>query len=190
MGDIVITFDDWEQVLRAGVSPYRYRAYREAIVKFRYWLRETDNVPNVKDFKRHLDWKQSYLAPDRFAARREALRWYYQEGRKRMKQEKVPSPGKTEPGDVDRGSRANHPLKKEKSPTLPPSSRNQLPETVRKIGDYRVYSMNDVPTDGPRDLGGPEWERALVRRILPGSGFGPESAGGVAAICKSGMDEV
>ncbi|PTN38283.1 integron integrase [Desulfonatronum sp. SC1] len=82
-----------------------------------------------------------------------------------MKQEKVPSPGKTEPGDDDRGSRTNPPLKKEKSPTLPPPSGNQLPETVRKIGDYRVYSMNDVPTDGARDLGGPEWERALVRRI-------------------------
>jgi hypothetical protein len=80
MDESVITFDNWEQVLNAGVPPERYHAYREAIVKFRYWLRETDNVPNVEAFKRHLEWKQSYLAPDRFAVRREALCWYYQEG--------------------------------------------------------------------------------------------------------------
>lgn len=38
-------------------------------------------------------------------------------------------------------------------------------QTVRKISDYRVYSMSDVPTDGARDLEGPEWEWTLVRRI-------------------------
>ncbi|WP_139163027.1 hypothetical protein [Desulfonatronum thiosulfatophilum] len=58
------------------------------------------------------------LAPDRFAVRREALRWYYLEGRKRMKQEKGPSPGKTEPGDEDRGSGTNPPLKFPHSGTL------------------------------------------------------------------------
>lgn len=39
--------------------------------------------------------------------------------------------------------------------------------TISKIGEYRVYSMNDVPTDGARDLGGPEWEQNLVRRDFP-----------------------
>lgn len=38
-------------------------------------------------------------------------------------------------------------------------------QTVRKISDYRVYSMSDVSTDGARDLEGPEWEWTLVRRI-------------------------
>ena len=36
-----IIFEDWEPVLRAAVPLDRYRAYREAIVKFRYWLRDT-----------------------------------------------------------------------------------------------------------------------------------------------------
>jgi hypothetical protein len=44
----VITFDDWEKVLKASIPLDRYPAYWEAIVKFRYRLRETYNVPNVK----------------------------------------------------------------------------------------------------------------------------------------------
>jgi len=32
-------------------------------------------------------------------------------------------------------------------------------------GGYRTYEMNDVPSAGARDLGGPPWERALVSRI-------------------------
>jgi integron integrase len=165
MDDIVITFDDWEQVLRAGVSPNRYRAYREAIVKFRYWLRETNNVPTVESFKRHLEWKQSYLDPDRFTIRQDALRWYYQEGRKRMVEVETKSAEKPESGDAVRGSGSNQPPMHEKSSALPPSSGNPSLQTVRKIGDYRVYSMKDAPADGARDLGGPEWERVLVRRI-------------------------
>ena len=88
MDETVITFDDWEKVLKSSVPSERYHAYREAIVKFRYWLRVTDNVPNIEAIKRLLEWKQSYLAPDRFAVRREALRWYYQKGRKRMMERK------------------------------------------------------------------------------------------------------
>ncbi|MCG2658715.1 MAG: hypothetical protein L6437_00525, partial [Kiritimatiellae bacterium] len=35
----------------------------------------------------------------------------------------------------------------------------------RMVGAYRSYEMNDVPTAGARDLGGPSWEKALVSRI-------------------------
>ena len=69
----MITFADWEKVLKAGVPPERYHAYREDIAKFRYWLREIDNVPNIDAFKQHLEWKQSYLAPGRFAISQEPL---------------------------------------------------------------------------------------------------------------------
>jgi hypothetical protein len=37
MDATVIVFDDREKVLKAGVPPDRYRAYGEAIVKFRHW---------------------------------------------------------------------------------------------------------------------------------------------------------
>jgi hypothetical protein len=82
MNDPVV-FEDWETVLKAQVPPDRQRRYREAIVKFRYWLREKGKQPVVETFKEHLAWKQSYLSPERFAIRREALRWYYKTGTER-----------------------------------------------------------------------------------------------------------
>ena len=85
MNDQAFRFEDWETALRETVAPELQRGYREAIVKFRYWLRQTRKEPDVEAFKAHLEWKQSYLPPERFEIRRAALRWYYQEGRLRMK---------------------------------------------------------------------------------------------------------
>ena len=81
MDDGPIVFEDWERALRADVPSDLQRTYREAIVKFRYWLRQTGRSANTATFKEHLAWKQSYLSPERFAVRREALRWYYKAGR-------------------------------------------------------------------------------------------------------------
>ena len=133
-----IRFEDWEAVLRAEVPADRQRAYREAIVKFRYWLREQGKPPTAESFKEHLDWKKSYLSPERFAVRQEALRWYYRAGLARM------------------AGKAATP------------KRVEIAEPVRRrewAGGYRVFGMNDVPTAGAKDLGGPPWEKALVRRI-------------------------
>jgi hypothetical protein len=44
-----------------------------------------DKQPDVETFKVHLEWKRSYLPPERFEIRRAALRWDFQEGRLRMK---------------------------------------------------------------------------------------------------------
>ena len=40
-------FDDWEQVLAAPLPPDLRTPYREAIVKFRYWLRQTGKTPDL-----------------------------------------------------------------------------------------------------------------------------------------------
>ena len=48
MDDKTIIFEGWERVLRETVPPDLYRSYREAIVKFRYWLRETGKAPGVE----------------------------------------------------------------------------------------------------------------------------------------------
>ena len=50
MDENVITFDDWEKVLKASAPPDRYRVYLEAIVIFRYWLREPIISLLRKDF--------------------------------------------------------------------------------------------------------------------------------------------
>ena len=41
MDALAIVFDDWEQVLAATLPKDLRKPYREAIVKFRYWLRQT-----------------------------------------------------------------------------------------------------------------------------------------------------
>ncbi|MDD5679439.1 MAG: hypothetical protein PHW60_15835, partial [Kiritimatiellae bacterium] len=152
MDNVPICFDDWEDALRASVPVDRRRAYREAIVKFRYWLRETGKSPHAETFREHLEWKKSYLAPDRFEIRREALRWYYQEGSLRMKaagQEEARPEPKTDQG----------------APCSPQETKVSVKSANRMIGSYRTYEMNDVPTAGACDLGGPSWEKSLVSRI-------------------------
>lgn len=129
----LIIFEDWEQALMASVPPDRRQAYREAIVKFRYWLKQTGALPDVEAFRKHLSWKQSYLSPERFEIRRAALRWYYSEGLKRMHAAAQKQP--------------SHEMCR------------------RDIGEFQTFEMNDVPTAGARDLGGPPWEQALVKRI-------------------------
>ncbi len=167
-----ILFDDWEQVLTATVPAERRQPYREAIVKFRYWLRQTGKTPDAETFKTHLDWKKSYLPPEKFEVRQEALRWYYREGLKRMKAcgPKPVSPvseTRAAPAVPPKASQPPHPLP---GGTPCPALSTPSPTASTKtgtgtVGPYRTYEMNDVPTAGARDLGGPPWERALVSRI-------------------------
>ena len=51
-------FEDWETALRETVAPDLQVGYREAIVKFGYWLRQTNRQPDVETFKAHLEWKR------------------------------------------------------------------------------------------------------------------------------------
>lgn len=172
-----IIFEDWENVLRTEVSPDRQRLYREAIVKFRYWLRETGKAPVEDSFKEHLDWKKSYLPPERFEVRREALRWYYKEGQRRMQADgakktfTVLTGGPAKPISNAAGA-INDAEPKTDSENRPVSKLASLDDpghgsrtASEWVGNYRVYGMNDVPTAGTSDRGGPPWEQALVRRI-------------------------
>ncbi len=83
MEDRIVEFEDWERVLRDTVPAGLQPVYREAVVKFRYWLRETGKLACVEAFKEHLAWKQSYLAPEKVEVRRQALRWYWDKGGKK-----------------------------------------------------------------------------------------------------------
>jgi len=168
-----VVFEDWEAVLKTELPPDQQRSYREAIVKFRYWLRETGKQPVVETFKEHLTWKQSYLPPERFEIRREALRWYYKVGTERMWQRAVP--GRTVEAPIseaesgvpdneirhDQATQTNGPKRNEteavRQPTTPmPGGGNvhgtltkprspsgELPAQISRVGEYRVYEMND-----------------------------------------------
>ena len=84
MSEERIVFEEWEQVLKNTVPPERQGAFREAVVKFRFWLREKGKHATAEVFKEHLAWKKSYLTAEKYEIRRQALRWYWEKGRKRM----------------------------------------------------------------------------------------------------------
>jgi hypothetical protein len=168
MQDVAITFDDWELVLRSEVPAAKQRGFREAIVKFRYWLQKTGKEPVVEVFKEHLAWKKSYLSTDRFTVSQEALRWYYGMGLARMHGRKTDSSAR---GKRDgSGAATAAPVKVATTPVAkatadPGQAGGALAGRAGRLDGYRVYGMNDVPTAGAKDLGGPPWEQALVRRI-------------------------
>lgn len=66
MDDQIVEFEDWERVLRDSVPAALQPGYREAVAKFRYWLRAKGKAANVEAFKRHLAWKKSYLPPKEY----------------------------------------------------------------------------------------------------------------------------
>ena len=84
MSEERIVFEEWEQVLKKTVPPERQGAFREAVVKFRFWLREKGKNATAEVFKEHLAWKKSYLTAEKYEMRRQALRWYWEKGRKGM----------------------------------------------------------------------------------------------------------
>lgn len=155
MGDLIVKFVGWEKVLRDTVPAKLQADYREAIVKFLYWLREQGKPATVEVFKEHLAWKQSYLAPERYEVRRQALRWYFQHGSKVAAEVAALVVGGSHPGP-------GAPPPAHPQPGLPHAAKVRPPPPV---GEYHVIGMNDVPTRGAADLGGPPWERGLVARI-------------------------
>ena len=160
MTDATIIFDDWEAVLQAEVSPELRRPYREAIVKFRYWLRQTGKPATVATFKEHLAWKKSYLPPEKFALRQEALRWYHRKGLSRMRPAMSPTAEATRnPAPAIAQPEEPRPPVKISAAQAEPASASPKHDPISKL------PMNDIPTRGAADLGGPPWERELVRRI-------------------------
>ena len=76
-----VVFEDWERVLRDTVPAALRAGYREAVVKYRYWLRERGKSATAESFKEHLAWKKSYLPARKYEIRLQALRWYWEKGR-------------------------------------------------------------------------------------------------------------
>lgn len=171
MNVTLLRFEDWETALKETVSPEFYKPYREAIIKFRYWLRQTGKQPDVETFKAHLEWKQSYLSTERFEVRRDALRWYYAEGLRRMKAKSHQAASQVtteqpQPKRPESNKESGVGTQADKSNQINENLSSRAPRPNLQIaGGYRVYEMNDVPSAGPRDLGGPPWEKAMVRRL-------------------------
>ena len=161
MDQAIVEFADWEQALRDTVPADLRQGYREAVVKFRYWLRENGKTATVEAFREHLAWKKSYLPPEKFERRRQALRWYWEKGAKRSIQN---SGVRSQMG----AGEGREPVLAGKMPALRPEdaevgSRRVGAPAYNRAGTGNL--MTDVPSKGKVDLGGPPWERKLVACI-------------------------
>lgn len=145
----IIEFEEWERVLKATVPADLQAGYREAVTKFRYWLREKGKAATVEAFKEHLAWKKSYLEPDRFRVRRQALRWYFENGRPKA----IPATPSGNPNGAA-------PL-----PAPFPAPAGVLRSEPAPVDRVSTRPMSDVPTKGGADLGGAPWEQKLVACI-------------------------
>ena len=166
-----VVWEDWEQVLRDTVPAEQQAVWREAVVKFRYWLRETGRAATVEAFREHLAWKKSYLPPARYEERREALRWYWEMGKKKKRIQE--SEFRIQNGGIKEGDGAPAgkmpAFRREEAGGGGDSRGVGAPAYNRCATENRepraVNRMSDVPTLGKADLGGPPWERKLVSRI-------------------------
>ena len=167
----MVVLEEWERVLRDTVPADKQALWREAVVKFRYWLRETGRAPTVEAFKEHLAWKKSYLPPARYEERRQALRWYWEKGKK----SRIQNSGVGIQNGRNLATPA--PPAEPRSTETAGNSRAQQAEPLQTIPDPPIGSesavnrldfareMSDVPTKGAADLGGPAWEQKMVKCI-------------------------
>ncbi len=158
-------FRGWEDALQVEVPADCRAVYREAVVKFLYWLRETGKRPTAEAFQEHLAWKKSYLAAPQYEMRRQALRWLWRWSRKAPMPAPVAVGPMAESGERSAGAGQ-----------IPAGQRPALrPEVEGANGGTRasriqnswvraegVNAMPDVPTKGAADLGDAAWERRMV----------------------------
>ena len=178
MSSAMVVFKDWELALRATVPAEQRQKYWWAVRKFRHWLWETGKMPTAETFREHLAWKQSYLEPEEFAVRRQALRWYWEQGKKAGHRRPEPEGGDAAPkenqampkDDGEAGRRAEPEGERGRRVDAPAcrrpvSGNGERGDSAMANGCAPLIEMTDVPTKGAADLGGSAWERKLVACI-------------------------
>ena len=159
-------FQGWEAGLPEGAPADQRAAYREAVVKFLYWLRETGKPPTAEAFQEHLAWKKSYLPAPQYEMRRQALRWLWRWGRKAPMPEPVDG-GQMAEGDGARSAGGG----RVSAGQMPALRQEEAPDGDRRVNaaacgrSGTVNRMPDVPSKGAVDLGDSAWERRMVACI-------------------------
>jgi hypothetical protein len=154
-----ISFPQWKQVLASSaLSPQLKAAYTREILSFLRHCKAGHEAATVEVAKNYLAWREKQSpepSPSTGSGQaREALRWFYREGRK------------TENAVREEGPPSDEPSTGLRAPRL------QVQEQDRD-GPVRQARGKDVPAPGFRrpmepppaaqDLGGPPWERDLIR---------------------------
>jgi integron integrase len=154
-----VSFPDWKQALaQAGLSSAGEAAYAREIISFLKHCK-TQHVPATVLLAKHYVENQERL---RTGPVRLALRWFFQAAKARGQSERSNdrSSGRIE-GNRPHPQRMNHTGSVARAP---------LAENHQSVGRRET----SVPHSGPRpmeprpardDLGGPEWERVLIKTM-------------------------
>ncbi len=131
-----VSFPNWKDALAtAGLSPARHETFAREIISFLRFCK-TRHVPVTAELARqYLEIREAQTT----APAREALRWFYRAGRQA---------GETRPGAESGGRGA--------------ATRGHRGEAVPAPG-YRPVARPRVAPPAAGDLGGPDWERDLIK---------------------------
>jgi len=140
--DRPISFPDWKAALaQAPLSDDLKAAFTREILSFLKHCKEARSAATVETAKRYLGWRENQSR----GRSREALRWFYREGR-RLGSQKPDKPAQPTPSPNAAGL------------IVPPPPALVLP-------DIRRPSRPMEPPPAASDLGASPWERDLIKAI-------------------------
>jgi integron integrase len=152
--DRPITFPHWKAALAQAPfgEPIR-AAYTREILSFLKYCKEARSAATVQSAKRYLAWRE---CQGRGPAR-DALRWFYREGRNPVRPDNEQSPGSggSQAADRDEGVPAPA-LENRLAPTRDPAIPPYRQTTPRRPME---------PPPAAADLGAEPWERDLIKAI-------------------------
>jgi hypothetical protein len=140
--DRPISFPNWKAALaQAPLGDALKAAYTREILSFLKHCKEARSAATVETAKRYLVWREKQSR----GPSREALRWFYQEGRRL-------------------GSQSSDSLERP-APSPKPAEQTVLPSPTPGLLDIRRPSRPMEPPPAASDLGGAPWERDLIKAI-------------------------
>lgn len=141
MNDRPISFPDWKDALtRAALSPQIKAAYTREILTFLRLCKTTHSPATVELVKQHLAVREKQST----GPAREALRWFFREGRRRGAAPTQAAGDRAKPG-------------------FPPPVQVAEPVTGPAVERSRLRPME--PRPAAADLGSSDWEKALIKTM-------------------------
>ncbi|MDQ5977381.1 MAG: hypothetical protein QG602_353 [Verrucomicrobiota bacterium] len=171
-----ISFPDWKNVLaHAAISPSLRASYQREILSFLRYCKASRSAATVEVIKRYLGWREKQASGSAAAGgqARNALRWFYREGKKpeagravdaRSQPDAGPPFGrsKIEAGRVElRGQRSES---REPNPNGG-HERATSPKPAGEVFAAREFTRPMEPPPASSDLGAEPWERDLIRAL-------------------------
>lgn len=151
-----ISFPHWKEALaQAALNPSLQAAYTREILTFLRHCKGSHAAATVEFARQYLDWREKQSS----GPAREALRWFYREGR-RAGAERSPPIAASDPAAEPKGS-ALEATRSTSAPALP----NGVPGSATPAAWPQPARRPMEPPPAAGDLGAEPWEKDLIRAI-------------------------